>query len=45
VVSSHGSVFWMCGRAAADDRFPRYPALPVITCIGFEPASPPASER
>jgi hypothetical protein len=31
----------MCGRAAEDTRFPRYPALPVFHCVGFEPAADP----
>ncbi len=30
------SVFHLCGRAAADPRFPRYPSLPVIECGGYE---------
>ena len=33
-----GSVFWLCERAATDPTFPRYPALPVVNCRGFEPA-------
>jgi hypothetical protein len=41
VESSRGSVFWLCGRAATDDRFPRYPRLPVITCIGYERTEKP----
>jgi hypothetical protein len=32
-----GSVFWLCERAATDPSFPRYPALPVLSCRGFEP--------
>ena len=39
VTSSRGSVFWLCGRAATDSRFPRYPALPVLHCEGYEPAA------
>lgn len=27
----------MCGLAKEDPRFPRYPALPVLSCAGFEP--------
>jgi len=39
----------MCGRAREDPRFPRYPALPVLSCPGFEPkgreeGSPEAEE-
>lgn len=36
VVETPRSVFWMCGLAAADSRFEKYPRLPVITCVGFE---------
>lgn len=32
-----GSVFYLCGRASHDTRFARYPAIPVLRCIGFEP--------
>jgi hypothetical protein len=37
VVSGKGSTFWMCGRAATDARFRKYPPLPVLRCPGFEP--------
>jgi hypothetical protein len=30
----------MCRLAATDARFPRYPALPVITCAGYQPGKP-----
>jgi hypothetical protein len=36
VVETTRSVFWLCGRAAGDPRFEKYPRLPVITCVGFE---------
>jgi hypothetical protein len=35
VPSSKGSTFYMCMLAAADPRFRRYPALPVLSCIGY----------
>lgn len=38
VVETPRSRFWLCGLAAADPRFARYPRLPVIECSGFEPA-------
>ena len=31
-----GSTFSMCGRAKADERFPKYPRMPVVRCAGFE---------
>jgi hypothetical protein len=30
------SVFVRCGLAATDERFQRYPTLPVLACPGFE---------
>jgi hypothetical protein len=35
-VSGKGSVFWLCGRAADDPRFRKYPPLPVARCAGYE---------
>lgn len=40
VQSARGSRFSLCRRAATDPRFPRYPALPVIACAGYEGAAP-----
>lgn len=37
-LASPRSTFLRCARAAADPRFARYPALPVLACAGFEPA-------
>ncbi|HKQ85538.1 MAG TPA: hypothetical protein VJS43_02085 [Candidatus Acidoferrales bacterium] len=36
IVSDRGSLFWQCGLAADDPRFPKYPRLPVLQCAGFE---------
>jgi hypothetical protein len=36
VTNRRGSTFFRCGRADLDARFPRYPALPVLQCIGYE---------
>ena len=30
------SVFHLCGLAAVDPRFAKYPSLPVIECGGYE---------
>ena len=35
--SARGSIFRLCELSTTDPRFPRYPALPVITCLGYEP--------
>jgi hypothetical protein len=45
IVSGKGSVFWLCRRSETDPAFPRYPALPVLACTGYEPAVPTAPDR
>ncbi len=35
---SRHSAYLRCALAGRDDRFPRYPRLPVLSCRGFEPA-------
>jgi len=42
VPNSRGSVFSLCRRSREDERFPRYPPIPVLSCPGFEPAPRPA---
>jgi hypothetical protein len=37
VPNTRGSVFSLCERSRSDERFPRYPRLPVLECAGFEP--------
>ena len=37
-----GSRFYLCERSKTDERFRRYPPLPMIRCPGFEEASPSA---
>ena len=39
-----GSVFYLCERAATDPNYPRYPALPVLSCRGFESTGEPGSD-
>ena len=36
VSNTRGSHFSLCQRSAADPTYPRYPSLPVLTCVGFE---------
>jgi len=38
--SARGARFLLCGLAAADPRFRRYPALPVLACPGFAARAP-----
>jgi len=37
IVRSPRSTFYRCRLSFTDPRFPKYPALPVVACIGFEP--------
>ena len=40
VRNTRGSSFSLCERSREDDRYPKYPRLPVMRCAGFEePAS------
>ena len=53
VTSGRGSVFSLCERALDDDRYPKYPRVPVAACPGFtrsneafeRPDSPPEPFR
>lgn len=45
VVTDRGARFVLCGKSAADPRFPRYPVIPVLACRGFAPAPAPADGR
>jgi hypothetical protein len=44
VESGRGSRFYLCGRSRFDDRFARYPRLPVLRCVGYEPRLAPTGE-
>ena len=37
IESDRGSIFYLCERSATDERFPKYPRLPVLRCVGYEP--------
>jgi hypothetical protein len=39
VTSDRGSVFYLCILSAVDQRFPKYPRLPVLSCAGYEKRS------
>jgi hypothetical protein len=36
VRTPRGPLYYRCRLAAVDNRFARYPALPVLSCPGFE---------
>lgn len=38
--TTRGSVFSLCERSKTDDRYPKYPRLPVGRCPGYERAKP-----
>ena len=40
VANGRGSTFYLCRLSYSDHRFRRYPAIPVLTCSGFQPAEP-----
>lgn len=37
VPNTRGSVFSLCLRSRTDERYPRYPRVPVAACPGHEP--------
>jgi hypothetical protein len=37
VPNTRGSVFSLCLRSRSDERYPRYPRVPVLACPGHEP--------
>jgi len=36
IESARGAMFYLCGRSATDQRFQKYPSLPVIQCSGHQ---------
>jgi hypothetical protein len=40
VTTRRGSIFYRCRRADTDPRFARYPALPMLQCVGYEEGRP-----
>jgi hypothetical protein len=36
VTSARGSTFYLCRLSDTDSRFPKYPALPVRSCAGYD---------
>jgi len=41
LTSDKGSVFMQCQRGLTDERFPKYPRLPVLRCAGFVAGAKP----
>ncbi|MEX2245544.1 MAG: hypothetical protein WEC75_02565 [Dehalococcoidia bacterium] len=40
VRSGRGSTFVLCGRFRDDPRFAKYPRLPIVACVGYDPGPP-----
>lgn len=38
VQSARGSRFWLCKLSETDERFAKYPPLPVLRCPGYAPS-------
>ncbi|HEV7806972.1 MAG TPA: hypothetical protein VGO80_14205 [Solirubrobacteraceae bacterium] len=38
--NTRGSSFSLCERSRGDERYPKYPRLPVLRCPGFEEREP-----
>ena len=39
VENERASIFYLCERSFEDSRYPKYPPLPVLACLGFEVAA------
>jgi len=40
VIRTRRSAFHLCQRSFTDERFPKYPRLPVVRCVGYAPGKP-----
>jgi hypothetical protein len=45
IVSARGSAFYLCKLSEVDERFPKYPPLPVLRCLGYEASENVTSEE
>jgi hypothetical protein len=37
IENKRGSKFFLCELSKVDQRFPKYPPLPVVACVGYAP--------
>ncbi|HEY7540170.1 MAG TPA: hypothetical protein VIF11_08525 [Methylomirabilota bacterium] len=42
--SARGSSFVLCGLSRTDERFAKYPRLPVVACVGFQAVTAPPED-
>jgi hypothetical protein len=45
IISGKGSSFLQCQKYFEDPEYPKYPALPVITCSGYKVSVPGKGQR
>jgi hypothetical protein len=45
VTSARGASFVLCGLSRTDERFAKYPRLPVLACAGYQAAERPREPR
>jgi hypothetical protein len=45
ITSSRESEFILCLRSKDDPQFPKYPRLPMMMCLGYEPYKKEAVEK
>lgn len=43
-LTRRGTAYLRCLRGSWDARLPRYPRLPVLRCVGFEPVESPSAD-
>ncbi|BBM86990.1 hypothetical protein UABAM_05392 [Candidatus Uabimicrobium amorphum] len=37
IINSRGSTFYLCLLSQSDERFRKYPQLPMVECPGYQP--------
>ena len=45
VMRTRQSTFYLCQRSFTDARFPKYPRLPVVQCVGYTTGTPSVREN
>ena len=45
VTSARGAAFVLCSLSRTDERFAKYPRLPVLACAGYRASEPPREPR
>lgn len=45
ITSARGASFVLCGLSRIDERFAKYPRLPVLACAGYEATEQPGEAQ